>query len=257
MSKTNLVDIIKKCDKKFREYVLSRPYRACTFNDDVVILSCNITKPIYSYKANPPIIQIREDIYNSDCLPLVEEKAYISLNKFTEVTNKAKEEGKPYHRMNSTHKKIAEDYAKQVLIEKYGEDIYYASFETERVKKAKSEKKTIKKTIKANQEVINSMNIPNAIETKVDDILIKQVEEALKINNDFQEQKALLDDFDKDTVLFDNVEDVLITKTPTNITEIPKIPFDEDLSEKERQEFVDDIFNDTFSLEDFLSDDLF
>ena len=254
---SNVNNIIDKCVKSFREYIYSRPHRPCSQSNDVVVLSCIETKAIYSYKAEPPIIQIREDIYNSDIIDLVEECAYISLLKFTELTNKAKEQGLPYFRMNATHKKEAQAHAKQVMIDKYGEEVYYSTFKAERVKKAKSEKKEIKKTIKANKEIIKSMELPKSIDTKVDDILIKQVEEALKINNDFIEQKNLISEFDNEDVLYKDVEKKEITKAAVVVDEPAKMPFDIGLTDEERQEFVDDIFNDSFSLEDFLSDDLF
>ena len=78
-----------------------------------------------------------------------------------------------------------------------------------------------------------------------------------KINNDFKEQKALIDDFDNDVISIKDVEEKIVVKNETTIEEPVKMPFDIDLTDEERQEFVDDIFNDTFSLEDFLSDDLF
>ena len=187
---------------------------------------------------------------------MVEYKAYTAYNEHCRLIDEAKAQGLPHTRMNAKFKKESTQYAKDKTLEKYGEEAYYKTFGDERKKKAKAEKKEIRKTIKANKEVIKSMELPSALDVNVDDILVKQVEEAIKINNAFQEEKALLDEFDKDFTSIPDV-DIKIVE-PANPPKEDKVePFDIGLTDSERQELVDDIFSDSFSLDDFLSDDLF
>ena len=248
-------ELVKKLNKKYRTFTEARLHHVYQYDDTFLIVCSDEVKGEYSYHNDAKAIYIREDLYNMHS-EIVEYKAYTAYNEHCRLIDEAKAQGLPHTRMNAKFKKESTQYAKEQTLLKYGEEDYYKTFGDERKKKAKSEKKEIRKTIKANKEVIKSMELPKALDVKVDDILVKQVEEAVKINYAFQEEKALLDDFDNDTIVHKDV-DIKVVAQPEPPKEEIVEPYDFGLTDDEREELVDDIFNDSFSLDDFLSGDLF
>lgn len=261
-----LEELIEKLPKSRRTFVTEHGCKLCDL-DDRFIISCDpTTKQKYSIHVNEWILFIRDDLYALNS-PIVEFEAYRTHMINKELVTKYKEKGDFNRSMNAAVKKEAVALAKEETIQKFGEKEYYDILGEERLKKAKKEVKKVKEVIKSVRKANNDLTeLPKELDTKVDDVTVKQIEKAMEINEDFQKKEAnLSDEFDNNEITIPNTEikveevggeDIQVEFLGADVNDVE--PYDIGLTPEEMQETpVENLFDEGFDVNEYLNSDLF
>lgn len=247
-----LNELLGKQRKSRREFVGARKHHLATYDGiNFIICEDDTCKQKYSIHINEDIIFIRHDLYALNN-PMVEFEAYKVHSLTKSMIEDAKNKDGYDKSKNNSIKKLAVEQAKNETIAKFGEKEYFSILGEERAKKVKQEKKQVKKVIKSVKEAKEGV-LPEALDTGIDEVIVKQVNESIKINEDFKNQiEELKNEFDKDEVSIPNVE----VKVDVVGGEPQEMPFDLGLDEEELQ--VENLIEENFNIDEFLGDsDLF